>query len=315
MTYLTNKTEDLKLAPVITLNWSKLIIEFITKSDFSTTTATSYKRRLRSFEKWIINSKIQSPNRQDIINYKKAINQRLNSPLSVSNYLTAVRRLFNWLEVELIYPNITKDIKNPPKPRGFRKDALDLEQVKKLLSSIDRTTLIGKRDFALINLMIRTGERTIEISRANIGDIQKKNGKYILWLQGKGRHEKDEFVVLTSSTLTPIEDYLFHRNDKSVEAPLFATLSTNCTNQKLSTRSIRRIIKNYFKSIHINSLRLSAHSLRHTTVTLALLAGASLQEVKELARHSNINTTLIYSHNIHRSQGIPEHLIEELLKG
>lgn len=295
------------------LEWDKLFKEFISKSDFSSNTAKSYKRRLRSFEGWLLNNLVKSPSKQDIIDYKKEITAQLSSPLSVSNYLTAVRRFFNWLEVELIYPNVTKDIKNPPKPRGFRKDALDLEQVKRLLSSIDRTTLIGKRDFALINLMIRTGERTIEIARATTGDIQKKNGKHILWLQGKGRLEKDEFVVLTSSALSPIEDYLLHRGRLPSSSPLFASHSSNCKEKSLGTRSIRRIVKNHLKSIHINSNRLSAHSLRHTTVTLALMAGASLQEVKELARHSNVNTTLIYAHNINRTEGIAEALIDELI--
>lgn len=313
MTYELKTIDDYNIKKTPALEWDKLFKEFISKSDFSTNTAKSYKRRLRSFEGWLLNNRINSPSRQDIIDYKKEITAQLNSPLSVSNYLTAVRRFFNWLEVELIYPNVTKDIKNPPKPRGFRKDALDIEQVKRLLSSIDRTTLIGKRDFALINLMIRTGERTIEIARATIGDIQKMNGKHILWLQGKGRLEKDEFVVLTSSALSPIEDYLLHRGRLPFNSPLFASHSSNCKEKPLGTRSIRRIIKNHLKSIHINSSRLSAHSLRHTTVTLALMAGVPLQEVKELARHSNINTTLCYAHNIKKLEAVAENAIEKLL--
>lgn len=165
-----------------------------------------------------------------------------------------------------------------------------------------------------MNLMIRTSKRCIEIVRANIGDIQKKENQYILWVRGKGRLEKDSFVVLTPSTLAPIEDYLFHRNDQSLDSPLFASLSTNCANQRLSTRSVRRIIKNRMKEVHLTSNKYSAHGLRHTSITLALRGGASLQEAKEMAAHENINTTLIYAQNIKKLDGVAENAIEQFLK-
>jgi integrase/recombinase XerD len=58
---------------------------------------------------------------------------------------------------------------------------------------------------------------------------------------------------------------------------------------------------------------LTAHCLRHTAVTLALQAGATIQEVQAFARHANINTTLIYAHNIDRIRDAPERKIDALL--
>ena len=64
----------------------------------------------------------------------------------------------------------------------------------------------------------------------------------------------------------------------------------------------------------LDSSRLTAHSLRHTAVTLALMGGATIQEARLLARHSSINTTLIYAHNINRVAQAPERKIDALLK-
>jgi integrase/recombinase XerC/integrase/recombinase XerD len=59
--------------------------------------------------------------------------------------------------------------------------------------------------------------------------------------------------------------------------------------------------------------RLTAHSCRHSAVTFALLGGATVQEAQALARHSDINTTLIYSHNIDRLGAAPEMKIDAVL--
>ena len=82
----------------------------------------------------------------------------------------------------------------------------------------------------------------------------------------------------------------------------------------MTTRSLSRIAKGAMIEAGIDSKRLTAHSLRHTAITTALRAGASLQEVKTMARHADINTTLIYSHNIDREINAPEHKIDAYME-
>lgn len=74
------------------------------------------------------------------------------------------------------------------------------------------------------------------------------------------------------------------------------------------------IAKDALRKAGFDDPRLTAHSMRHSAKTLALLGGASLQQAQALARHLNINTTLIYSHNIDRVNNAPEFAIEDLLK-
>ena len=81
----------------------------------------------------------------------------------------------------------------------------------------------------------------------------------------------------------------------------------------MATRTVSRIAKEAMRGHGIDSAALTAHSMRHTAVTFALLAGASLQEVQAMARHRNINTTTIYAHNLDRMEGRAEGAVDSIL--
>ncbi len=286
---------------------------FLSSLDVSPSTRRTYGRALARFTAWAQEKGIKDPTRETILSYKRDLEEREVSPFTVSAYMVAVRKYFQWLEAERIYPNIAAGIKGAKRARGFRKDPLTVSQVKDLLGGIDRGDLRGKRDYALLNLLIRTGLRTIEVARADVGDISQEGGEAVLWIQGKGREAKDEFVLLTPSTLGPINDYLQERRRPEDTAPLFASLSDRNQGGRLSTRSISRIVKDRLGGVGLDSGRLTAHSLRHTAVTLSLIAGATLQEAQGLARHANISTTMIYAHNIDRISNAAERKIDQLL--
>ena len=302
------------------LNYEKYIDQFISNIDVKNTSKETYRRQIKAFFNWW-NIELNLKNnitREDILNFKSYLEKNNLSPLTISSYILVVRKFFTWRE-EDGFPNPAKGIKGSKRSKGFRKDPLILSQILKLLSNIDTRHIIGKRDYALINLLIRTGLRTIEVVRANRDDIRQESGVPVLWIQGKGRDLKDEFVVLTEDTLEPLYDYLnslkkLKIKNRERDIPLFVSLSKRNKGMRLTTRSISRIVKDRLRNVNIDSNRLSAHSLRHTAITLALQAGATLQEAQILGRHSNINTTLIYAHNINRIENAPENKIEKLLK-
>jgi integrase len=121
---------------------------------------------------------------------------------------------------------------------------------------------------------------------------------------GISRHNPASFPIRTEKEIPSMKD-----------APLFASLSNRNGGGRLTTRTLRRIIKARLRAIGIDSDRLTAHSVRHTCITLALQAGATVQEAQALARHANINTTLIYAHNIDRIKQAPERKVAALLSG
>jgi len=285
---------------------------FLASLDVKPRTKETYRKALNRFMVWIKDNNIGQPTRTDILQYKTYLLENYTA-CTVSSYLTAVKSLYTYLEAEKISPNIANGIKGAKHQQGFRKDPLTVEQVKNVLAEIDTSSITGKRDYAVINLFVRTGLRTVEVARANIEDIRQESGEALLYIQGKGRDSKDDFVLLTEATLRPIREYLKLRGETSSTEPLFISHSNKNYGGRLTTRSISRIVKDNLREANIDSERITAHSLRHTAVTLSLLAGATIQEAQSMARHKSINTTLIYAHNINRIKQAPERKIDNIL--
>lgn len=275
---------------------------FISFLDAKPRTVSTYKGNIRLFINWLADQGITQPTREDVIQYRDELRTRCK-PSTVQCYITSIRLFFDWTEQAGIYPNIAKHIKGAKIDKGHKKDYLTSAQVNKLLNSIDLESPKGLRDYTIILLMVVGGLRDIEVSRANIGDIQPLADNTVLYLQGKGHEERTDYIKLPSEVERKLREYLSTRDDgASARAPLFTSTSHRNQFERLTPRSISGIVKQRLVSAGFNSERLTAHSLRHTAVTLSLLAGNSLQEVQQFARHGNISTTQIYAHNLDRAK-------------
>lgn len=311
--FVMNELQTINKMDVVQINESSsILICFLASLDVKPKTKDTYRKAIKQFNKWIEGRGIAWIERTHILEYKAYLMENYSAS-TVSAYITAVKILYKWLEAENISPNITEGIKGAKSSKGFKKDTLTVQQAKRILTNIGCKTVKQLRDYALINLLLRTGLRTIEVRRANIEDIRQEAGTALLYIQGKGRDSKDAFVILTAATLEPLEAYLKARGDVGVKGALFAAEGNRSRGKHLTTRSIRRIIKEAMRAANIDSDRLTAHSLRHTAITFSLLGGAKIQEVQQMARHTNINTTLIYAHNIERIGQAPERKIDEYL--
>jgi integrase/recombinase XerD len=295
------------------IDFSRYLPEFIAEQDIKENSKGTYQRALAQFFSFMATKALQ-PTSNDILEYKQFLIAQELAAYTITTYLVVVRKFFTWIESKKIYPNIAKNIKGMKSPRGFRKECLSNGQIKRVLKEIDQTTNQGKRDFAIINLLLRTGLRTIEIQRANVLDIVSYVDEAKLYIQGKGRDTKDDYVFLTYTSLKPILDYLRFRGKTDESAPLFTSISDRNNGDRMTTRSISRLVKDALLKAGIDDKRITAHSLRHTAITNALLGGATLQEVKTMARHANINTTLIYSHNLERMTNPAERVIDKYME-
>jgi integrase/recombinase XerC/integrase/recombinase XerD len=137
----------------------------------------------------------------------------------------------------------------------------------------------------------------------------------VLLIHGKGRDEKDNFVILTDKTYQPLAQYLATRGDISEGDPLFISDSNNSKGESLSTRTISYIAKEGLKAIGLDEKAFTAHSLRHTTAVNILRAGGTLEAAQMTLRHSNPATTQIYTATLNeerRLQNSGEALIDSL---
>ena len=285
--------------------------DFLKSLDVSERSRATYARSLRQFILWLYETgrNTLELQREDILDYKEYLAES-KSAYTVTLYLTSVRRLYQWLESQRVYPDITRGIKGAKKPRGFRKDTLSQDQLREALNAMELVSLGSMRDYAIFNLMARTGLRAIEVSRALVEDIRMESGQEVLWVQGKGRDAKDDFVILTPEALEPIKNYLRARGAVKKEDPLFCSHSYRNMGDSLTTRSISRIIKQALQRVGLEDSRLTAHSLRHTAISLSISGGASLQQAQAMARHTDSRTTLIYFHNLERISSGAEKFIQ-----
>lgn len=271
--------------------------DFINFLDAKPKTVATYKRALKQFFKYLFENNITQPTRQNIIDFREDLKLRCK-PTTVQAYIIAVRLFFTWTAQNGIYPNVAEKIKGAKLNSEHKKDYLTPKQVKSIMDTIEKETIQGKRDYAIFVLMVTCGLRTIEVSRANTEDLTTLGEHTVLYVQGKGREERAEYIKVPEVTEKIIREYLKGRGTATGKEPLFTSLSNNNRDKRLSQRTVSGIIKEILKNAGYNSERLTAHSLRHTAVTLSLLGGNSLQEAQLFARHKNIATTQIYAHNL-----------------
>ena len=304
MTTAITLNPNQEVSPVI--DRRSLLDMFISSTDRKPTTLSLYRRTLNHFFDWVEkevkdkDGKILKPKyslgtltRPQVIEYKDSLVEEGKSGLTITSYLTSVRLFYQWVEAEGVYPNIAKVLNLPKRKMEFRHQPLRPNQVQSLLREVRQTDSL--RDYALINLMLRTGLRCIETTRLNVEDIVYKGGQRVLLVKGKGRDEKDNFVILTDKAFQPIQDYLRERGPVRPSDPMFVSEANRDRGQRMTTRSVSRIAKNHLDGIGLTDKVYTAHSLRHTTAVSILRAGGTLEDCQLTLRHSNPATTRIYT--------------------
>ena len=242
-------------------------------------------------------------------------------PNTIAQYLRSVAQFFRWTAAAGLYPNIAENI-HAPKIRHdtHKKDALTAADVLKIEKSIQaaadekkaaaameekdtagriiRATEQGKRDYAMYVLAVNAGLRTIELSRANVKDIEVRNGRAVLYIWGKGHTEADARKPLAPQVYAAIKDYLNTRSDRpTANSPLFVATGNRSGGQRIAETTISKILKRAMQAAGYDSDRITAHTLRHTAGTNVQEITQNLYVTQKYMRHANPATTEIYLHN------------------
>ena len=242
-------------------------------------------------------------------------------PNTTAQYLRIVRQFFRWTADAGLYPDIAANV-HAPKVRSdvHRKDALDPEDVLQIERSIDAQARIhaqkaqeaekdtagrilrseeqGKRLRAIYLLAVTAGLRTVEISRANVKDLQTKGGQAWIWIWGKGRTEPDQKKALAREVAEAVKEYLASRADRPTgSSPLFVATGNRSGGKRLAPTTISSMLKEAMRAAGYDSERITAHSLRHTAGTAVQDLTGDLYATQRYMRHANPATTEIYLHN------------------
>ena len=279
--------------------------------DVTPATMKAYKTGIRAFLKYIAENGVRTPTAETVLSFKRSMQNLGRKPSTINLYISAIKRFFDWTAKSGLYPDIANGVKGVKTDKGFKKDFFIGSQLKEILGGFNTATLEGMRNYAIFVLMSTCGLRTCEISRAKISDLSTLAGQPVLYIHGKGRSDSKDFVKLSKPVENALKSYLKMRNKADKTQALFASCSDRNFGKSISRVTVSTMCKKAMVKAGYDSERLTAHSLRHSAITLALMAGQSLQNVQAFARHSSINTTQIYAHNVDRINSQCENLISK----
>lgn len=178
-----------------------------------------------------------------------------------------------------------------PKVAGWRlaglPTAFGRPEVARLLASCDRRSTCGRRDFAVLTLLVRLGLRAGEVAALALADVDWRHGEVIIC--GKGRRQ--ERLPVPVDVGDALVGWLRRGRPHCECAHVFTRV--RAPHQRLSPGGVSAIVR--AACTRAGLAKVNAHRLRHTVATQMLRAGAGLAEVGQVLRHTSMLTTSIYA--------------------
>ena len=262
-------------------------------------TIDGYRKDLRMFLRYLGQSRGVSPEVVDLGSVKRSEirsflaylrNERQNQTRTINRKLCALRSLYRFLT-----DNEEWDIDQSPvaavgslRQQKLLPVYLTLEEAEQLLESVQENSLYPTRDYAIFLMFLQCGCRFAELLSITVPDIDF-TGQTVRLL-GKGR--KERLVPLTERTIKALKEYL------EVRDPAVPTDILFLSNKRhpLQPNGLRYIFQTAVDRSLLKKKNLTPHKLRHTCFTLLMQAGVDIRTVQEIAGHSSISTTQIYTH-------------------
>jgi site-specific recombinase XerD len=168
--------------------------------------------------------------------------------------------------------------------------AIEANQVRQLLASIDRNTAMGRRDYAILLLLARLGLRSSEVAFLELDEIDWKAGR--LSVRGKSGQRSD--LPLPTEVGKAIATYLRHGRPRSSSRRVFLRVRAPVCGFQ-GACGVGSIVRHRLLRAGVEAPTYGAHQFRHGLATEMLRQGASLGEIGELLGHHNPQTTKIYT--------------------
>lgn len=269
-------------------------------------TVEAYMRDYRQFAHFILRRYDLPPHkveREMIERYLAWLYEQGREKRSQARALSGIRSLYGYLLLTDRIQSSPAELIETPKCGRRLPDVLTTDEIDRILAAIDTSTVKGRRDCAMLEVLYSCGLRVSELTALRVGDLFFGEG----YIRVIGKGDKQRLVPISAVARERISSYLDERAPaRSGEEILFL----NNRGKQLTRVMIFTILKEAARRAGIEK-RLSPHTLRHSFATHLLEGGAGIRQVQELLGHESILTTEIYTHldGEHLRRTVDEHLI------
>lgn len=246
-----------------------------------------------------------------VLKYKASLTLKKLASATINRRLAAIKSLVNYARSVGKCDYSLDDVKGE-KIQSYRDTTgINTESFKEVLAVFDRSTLQGKRDYALLTLLWGNALRRGEVAAANIKDLDMSAGT--LRIYGKGKGNEAEVVSLGKTAISALRNWLKGRGKVGVNELLFCSTHPGYWGQRLSTTSIYKIVRGAAQKAGISKI-LSPHRIRHSAITAALdKTDGNVRMVQKLSRHAKFDTLLIYDDNRTNAQKTITEILDDLI--
>ena len=227
-------------------------------------------------------------------------NLRGNKPNSRARRLSAIKAFYKYhtAKSHIVKINPVADVESPKKPKMLPK-FLSLDESKKLLAAVDKSSDTYERDYCILTFFLNCGMRLSELVGINLTDFNDNMTSLVV--TGKGA--KQRVIYLNSACRAALNDYLAvreqkaHERGRSIADDSKNALVLSGRNHRISDKTVQWIVKRHLSLAGLDGKGYSTHKLRHTAATLMYNYGdVDVMTLKDILGHEQLNTTQIYTH-------------------
>jgi site-specific recombinase XerD len=263
-------------------------------------TLRNYRHYLTRFYNWMNQTTSDEITQRVITDYRLFLSKledkkKQNLTKRTQSYhIIAMRSFLKWL-IKNDYAVLSPEKIDLPKVEDRQVKFLNGEQVDRLLNAPSLSSIQGKRDKAILEVLFSTGLRVSELTKLDRDKVDLERREF--GIIGKGG--KARVVFLSQRAADWVNIYLKARDD--LYNPLFIRhklkndVAIADEKMRLTVRSVQRLVKKYVRKVKL-PVEATPHVLRHSFATDLLIAGADMRSVQEMLGHKNISTTQIYTH-------------------
>jgi len=254
-------------------------------------TIDGYRRDITRFLDALSGQSIQNVTTSCIRDHMMNLQNKGLSSRSIARCLSTIKSFFRYLVAEKQLSESPAEILEAPKLWRKLPSVISVQDVEQLLESPDTSTLLGRRDKVMFEVLYATGLRVSELISLKLSDLNLEMG----CLRTLGKGDKERLVPLGNVAQQELRNYIGWVRQDLLKKKNSPYLFLSQRGSPMTRQGFWKIIKQYARKANV-SVPISPHTLRHAFATHLLERGADLRSVQQMLGHADISTTQIYTH-------------------